>query len=81
MCNGSEIDSFVDDTKLYAALKLTDLARGLDCLMTDLNKVAGWCCYNQLLINPEKTQYILFGTRQVSTITTKTTRSSPAIPR
>ena len=65
VCNGSEIDSFVDDTILYAALKLTDLERGLDCLMTDLNKVAGWCCYNQLLINPEKTQYILFGTRQV----------------
>ena len=65
VCIGSEIDSFVDDTKLYAALKLTDLVRGLDCLMTDLNKVAGWCCYNQLLINPEKTQYILFGTRQL----------------
>ena len=62
-CNGSGIDSFVDNTKLYTALKLTDLARGLDCLMTDLNKVPGWCCYNQLLINPEKTQYILFGTR------------------
>ena len=44
VCNGSEIDSFVDDKKLYAAQKLTDLARGLDCLiMTDLNKVAGWC--------------------------------------
>ena len=63
VCNGSEIDSFVDDTKLYAALKLTDLVRGLDCLMTDLNKVAGMVCYNQLLINPEKTQYILFVTR------------------
>ena len=65
VCNGSEIDSFVDDTKLYAALKLNDLGRGLDCLTTNLNKVAGLCCYNQRLINPEKTQYILFGTRQL----------------
>ena len=65
VCNGSQIDSFVDDTKLYAALKFTDLVCGLDCLMTNLNKVAGWCCYNQLLINLEKTQYILFGTCQL----------------
>ena len=27
--------------------------------------VAGWCCQNQLLINPEKTKLVLFGTRQL----------------
>ena len=53
-CTGSEIDSFVDDTKLYAALKVAELADGLNLLTNDLKMVAGWCCSNQLLINPEK---------------------------
>jgi hypothetical protein len=57
--------NLVDDTKLYAALKVADLADGLNLLTNDLNRVAGWCCSNQLLINPKKTQFILFGTRQL----------------
>lgn len=65
VCTGSEIDSFVDDTKLYMTLKVADLADGLNCLTNDLNRVASWCCFNQLLINPGKTQFILFGTRQL----------------
>ena len=31
----------------------------------DLESIAGWCCANRLLINPDKTKLLLFGTRQL----------------
>ena len=31
----------------------------------DLESIAGWCCANHLLINPDKTKLVLFGTRQL----------------
>lgn len=34
-------------------------------LSEDLKNIAAWCCSNSLLINPEKTKLLLFGTRQM----------------
>jgi CHAD domain-containing protein len=34
-------------------------------LKEDFNKVTGWCSTNQLLINPDKTQFILFVVNQL----------------
>jgi hypothetical protein len=34
-------------------------------LETDLRLVAEWCCKNSLLINLEKTKFLLVGTRQL----------------
>ena len=31
----------------------------------DLRLIASWCCTNKLLINPDKTKLILFGTKQL----------------
>ena len=31
----------------------------------DLESIAAWCCANHLLINPDKTKLVLFGTRQL----------------
>ena len=31
----------------------------------DLESIAVWCCANHLLINPDKTKLVLFGTRQL----------------
>ena len=31
----------------------------------DLRRVAEWCCANHLLVNPDKTKLLLFGTRQL----------------
>ena len=31
----------------------------------DFKKIASWCCYNSLLINPEKTKLLVLGTRQM----------------
>jgi hypothetical protein len=42
-----------------------NLDNGLKELTWDFNSVAGWCCWNKLLIHPEKTKFIIFGTRQL----------------
>ena len=34
-------------------------------LQDDLHKIATWCCENDLLINPDKTKFLLIGTRQL----------------
>ena len=44
---------------------MKELNDGLVRLKEDLNKVTGWCSTNQLLINPDKTQFILFGVNQL----------------
>ena len=61
----ASIKSYVDDTKLYLSFPLKKLNEGLVRLKADLNKVAGWSSVNQLLINPDKTQFILFGVNQL----------------
>ena len=38
---------------------------GLVRLKADLNKMVGWCSVNKLLINPDKTQFILFGANRL----------------
>ena len=58
-------ESYVDDTKLFLSMNLKNLDNGLKELKWDLDSVAGWCCWNKLLINPEKTKFIIFGTRQL----------------
>ena len=59
------VKSYVDDTKLFMAVNWNNLDNGLKELKWDLDSVAGWCCWNKLLINPEKTKFIIFGTRQL----------------
>ena len=60
----AEIDSYVDDTKLYLSISLKDIQVGLSHISEDLKRVAEWCCSNSLLINPKKTKLILFGVPQ-----------------
>ena len=40
-------------------------------LEEDLRKVAIWCCGNQLLINPDKTKFMLIGTCHLSPLSTQ----------
>ena len=51
--------------KLFMSVDWKNLDNGLKELKWDLDSVAGWCCWNKLLINPEKTKFIIFGTRQL----------------
>ena len=55
----------VDDTKIYLSSSAQDIHSCLHQMPQDLELVAGWCCANQLLINPEKIKLVLFGTRQL----------------
>lgn len=59
------LESYVDDSKVYLSFSLSDMDAAVKKLEQDLHRVAKWCCENHLLINPDKTKFILIGTRQL----------------
>ena len=61
-CN---LNSFVDDSKISLPFSIKEVSDAKLKLETDLRLVAEWCCKNSLLINPEKTKFLLVGTRQL----------------
>ena len=44
---------------------LTEADTGIKNLEEDLHKIASWCCENNLLVNPDKTKFMIIGTRQL----------------
>ena len=58
---------YVDDTKLLMSFRLQDQSNVMDKMNKDLLKIRNWCFDNQLLLNPEKTKLIIFGSRQMAT--------------
>ena len=61
----SELESFVDDSKIFMSFPIEDIASGKTKIEEDLKLVAAWFFENKLLINPEKTKLLLIGTRQL----------------
>ena len=61
----SNIESYVDDTKIYLSCASKDIHSCMQQVSEGLENIAGWCCANHLLINPDKTKLVLFGTRQL----------------
>ena len=61
-CN---LESYVDDSKLFLSFPLTEVDAAFEKLEQDLLSVAQWCCENHLLINPDKTKLLFLGTRQM----------------
>ena len=61
----SNIESYVDDTKIYLSFSTNDVDSCLRLVAEDLRRLAEWCCANHLLVNPDKTKLLLFGTRQL----------------
>ena len=59
----SQAESFVDDSKIF--LSIDEMEKALNLISCDLHKVEEWCCANYLLINLDKTKFIIFGTRQL----------------
>ena len=57
-------ECYVDDSKLYVSFVLNDLFSAIGQINKDLDQLCSWCCGNSLLINPEKTKVLAFGTRQ-----------------
>ena len=59
------LESFVDDSKLYLSFPVKDAAAVVQLINEDLTKIATWCCYNGLLINPDKSKLLVMGNRQM----------------
>ena len=51
-----EIESYVDDTKIYLSIQPIDLENGILRVAADLNRIAEWCCSHSLLISPNEDQ-------------------------
>ena len=60
-----EVDSYVDDTKMYLSFNVKDKDISITDLQQDLTSIRNWCFNNSLLINPDKTKLIVFGTKQM----------------
>ena len=60
-----DLESYVDDTKTLLSFPLTEVDTGIKNLEEDLHKIASWCCENNLLVNPDKTKFMIIGTRQL----------------
>ena len=61
----SSVESYVDDKKVYLSCSSENINSCLAKVSEDLRLIASWCCTNKLLINPDKTKLILFGTKQL----------------
>ena len=59
------LESCVDDSKLYLAFPVRDDDVAAAQITEDMKKIAVWCCYNILLINPSKTELLLLGMHQM----------------
>ena len=60
--SSSNLESYVDDSKLFLSFPLIELDAAIDKLEQDLLSVAQWCCENHLLINPDETKILFLGT-------------------
>ena len=58
-------ESFVDNSKIFLSFSINEMEKALSLISCDLRKVAEWCCANYLLLNPDKTKFVIFGTRQL----------------
>ena len=57
--------SHVDDSKLYLKFKPNELCNAVSAVNSDLTEICKWCCYNSLLLNPDKTKVLVVGVPQL----------------
>ena len=48
-------------TKLFLSFKVGDADEAKDTIQKDLHLISNWCFDNCLLLNPEKTKLMIFG--------------------
>ena len=58
---------YADDTQLYVHLTHNHATQAFDRLKNCLDDVRKWLSANKLKLNPDKTEFILFGSRNVRT--------------
>ena len=56
-------ESYVDDTKLLLSFRINDSNTALTDLNEDLIRMRNWCFDNMLLLNPDKTKLMVYGSR------------------
>jgi hypothetical protein len=56
---------YVDDTKLYMCFPVQDAQIATADMNNDLCRIRNWCFENLLLLNPDKTELIVYGSRQM----------------
>ena len=54
---------YADDAQLYVHLTHKNVAHAFDRLKTCLDDVKTWLSANKLKLNPDKTEFIIFGSR------------------
>ena len=59
------VESHFDDSKLFLSFFVKDTCSVVQQINDDLSKIASSCCYNSLLINPDKIKLMALGTRQM----------------
>ena len=62
--NSLKYHLYTDDTQLYISFTPTTSALSLETLTTTFNDILSWMNLNKLLLNPSKTEFLLFGTKQ-----------------
>ena len=60
---GISFQFYADDTQLYVHLTHKNVAAALDKLSHCLEDVKRWLCTNKLKLNPDKTEFIVFGSK------------------
>ena len=59
-------ECYVDGTKLLLSFRVEDADKAKDIIHNDLHLIRNWCFDNCLLLNPEKTKLMLFGSRHMT---------------
>ena len=54
---------YADDTVLYTSNK--KIGQAMAWIQRDLNRLLNWCTQNGILINPQKTKYVIFSSKEV----------------
>lgn len=63
--NDCLLESYVDDSKVLLSFSTNNKLEAKAKLEEDLIRVTSWCCSNSLLINADKTKFLLFGSSQL----------------
>ncbi|XP_045447535.1 uncharacterized protein LOC123655825 [Melitaea cinxia] len=63
---------YADDIQIYLSFKPHELEKSLELINSDLERIFDWSKSNALVLNPNKTKYIVLGTRhQVQLVKSK----------
>ena len=60
---GVKYHFYADDTQLFIHLSPDDSLKSFDCLKSCLNDIQVWMSENKLKLNPDKTEFIVFGAK------------------